>query len=373
MGKYNWTIDTLINKLKLIERLIRTEDDNERLYLLQSDYYNLQGCIEEFFDNDIEDTPKLLECFSEVRRKITPLKFLWDDIEKFSTVTNKFIDVPRLPTCYLQKNELLDITHDFYKSLNDFFFGNFMKNFYRRYDHITFYPYDTNSEYIGETIFLPSLKESFIKVFRSFTIDDALTTIHEYGHATTVSINPRHLITPNKTLYTEIDTIFMEFIAADYIDKTMNLQISSLHKSHEINKTSCNAETLLAHIDLIKAEPLTKGGYQNNKMLKHIALNQCDIEPDELEELLHNPDINSSIYLTSFMFALELYKIYLEDKEKALYILKQIILLDNLTKEQYYNNIRRFGLIPNQSLQEFYNNCNENVLKLTRKNQSFRK
>lgn len=53
------------------------------------------------------------------------------------------------------------------------------------------------------------------------------------------------------------------------------------------------------------------------------------------------------------MLAIELYKIYKEDKDKALYILKHIIMLDNTSNEQYYCNIQRLGLVPNLSIDEF--------------------
>ena len=372
MAKYNWTIDTLINRMKLIERLIEKETDEEQLFLLQTDYRNLQNHIDDYFDNTKEDMFKLLEGLQYLKDELTPMEFLWPDFQEFAQLTPKFIKSPTLKRCNLSKNDLLSITHDFYKQLNSFFFGNFMKNFYRRNDHIVFRIHEENSLYVGETITLPSLKESFIEILREYTTEDVLTTIHEYSHATSTSINPYHL-SSSKTLYTEIDTIFMELIASDYLDKLMKSFNAPIIKADKINEFSGNAETLCAQIDLIEAERQQKNGFRNNKHLKQIALEEYDIEPDEVEDILNFPQIHSSIYLTSFMFALELYKMYKEDQEKALYYLKKIILLDDLSEEQYYHSIKRFGIIPNLSTSEFYKECKSDVLRLTRKKSKPRK
>ena len=58
-------------------------------------------------------------------------------------------------------------------------------------------------------------------------------------------------------------------------------------------------------------------------------------------------------YLTSYMFAIELYNLYYEDKEKALDTLKKIILLDNKSAEQTYQDIKKLGLNANQGLKKY--------------------
>lgn len=367
MKKYNWTIDTLISKMNLIEKLIETETDEKKLELLRFDYTTLKNHIDEFFDNSIYETLKLLESLEYIKGEYTQIDFLWDDFAEFAEITYDYINIPKLKRCSLSKTDLLDITHDFYKSLNKVFYGNFMKNFYRRNDHIVFKAAQKDNKFIGETIILPSLRESFIDIYRNYTADDILTTIHEYSHATSTSINPYHLVRSTKTLYTEIDTLFMEFIAADFVDKQMHTSNAPIHKASKLNEFSANAYDICSQIDLIEAEKFTKNGYLNNKQLKQIALEKCELQPNEVEDLLNEPNVYSTVYLTSYMFALELYKLYLEDKEKALYYLQKIILLDHLNEEEYYCNIKRFGLIPNLSVQEFYKECKNDALKLTRK------
>lgn len=365
MSKYNWTIDTLIGKMKLIEKLIENEADPEKLKVLQADFYNLQNHINEYFDQPTEERFKLLESYDYFKDNLTSMDFLWGDFKEFAE-TIDLVETPELKRCTLSRDDILIITHDFYKSLNSFFFGNFMKNFYRRQDHIIFRSKSPKMLYIGESITLPSLKESFIDVCRNFTIEDIFTTIHEYAHATSVSINHKHLYT-TKTLFTEIDSLFMELIAADFLESLFKDGSTSIIKAETLNEQCSAADDITAMIDLIDAERFTSNGYTSNKLLKTIAEKHCKILPVEVEAILNGSSPSLSLYLTSYMFAISLYQIYKIDKEKALYYLKKIIQLECMEERQYYNNIRKLGIIPNQGLQEYQNQVQEEIQILSRK------
>lgn len=369
MAKYNWTIDTLIERLRLIEKLLTIETKLERLKLLNEDYNNLIKHIEDYFDYRPFESMKLLESYDFIKQDLGKIKFLWSDYQEFRSIIDKPIEVPELKRCSLRKEDLLSITHDFYKSLNSFFFGNFMKSFYRRNDHIVFRSYN-NSDLSGETTTLPSLRECFIEIFRDGTSEDILTTIHEYMHATSVLINPYHLC-QEKSLYTEIDALFMELIASDYIANLFKDNSATIFKAEKLNDYLSNSDDLAVMIDAITHEP--KNGYQSNKELKRIAESEYDVLPEEIDAIIGEPELNSTIYLTSYMFALELYKMYQNDKEKALYYLKKIILLENMSEEEYYSNIKRFGLFPNLSLKEHYQETKKDALRLTRKKSNSKK
>jgi len=366
MAKYNWTVDTLIGKLKLIEKLIQNETDPEKLKALQYDYYTLQNHIDEYFNQTTEENLKLLESYDYFKDNLTQIDFLWDAFKRFYETVNYPIETPELKRYSLSKDDILSITHDFYKSLNNSFFCNFMKNFCRRNDHVVFRSMPQKILYTGESITLPSLKETYIEIYRNFTAEDIITTIHEYSHATSVSINPKHLYL-TKSLYTEIDSLFMELIASDYLETLFKDGSSTILKAEGLNEQCSHADDISAIIDLINAEQFTINGYTSNKLLKSIAKKHCKLYPEELEEILNNSGPSQSLYLTSYMFAISLYKIYKEDKEKALYYLKKIILLECSNERQYYSNIRKFGIIPNDGLYEFQKQVQKEAQILTRK------
>ena len=72
-----------------------------------------------------------------------------------------------------------------------------------------------------------------------------------------------------------------------------------------------------------------------------------------LTAVIPNLSYEGENYLTSYMFAIELYNLYYEDKEKALDTLKKIILLDNKSAKQTYQNINKLGLKANQGLKKY--------------------
>ncbi len=58
-------------------------------------------------------------------------------------------------------------------------------------------------------------------------------------------------------------------------------------------------------------------------------------------------------YFTCRVFALELFMLYIQNKDVALDILLKIINLRYTDDLQYYNNLIKLGLIPGRSLKDF--------------------
>jgi len=365
MAKYYWTIDSLKAKLKILNKMLQSEKDPKRKNIIVQDIENIHGALDEYYDDTPNNQVKLLEGYDIVKESLGDIPFLWEDFKEFNEITQEpLIFIPELKKASLSQKDILDLTHDFYKSLNRFFFGNFMKNFSRRYDHIAFHKYSF-TPFKGETVALTSTKEAYINITRNFTLDDVITTIHEYSHATSASINYRHLYYP-KNLYSEIDTIFMELIGADYLEDIFGNGQALLNRTMEHGRYAVFSDSLTAQIQLIEYEKTQNRKFTNNKSLKQAA-SIFDILPNEIENILTRPNTQDSMYLTSYLFALELYNLYLEDKEKALYYLKKIIFLDCQSEEQYYCNIKRFGFIPNLSTQKVHTKFTNEAIKLTRK------
>lgn len=368
MLKYNWTIDDLKNRYYKILKMRELEKDPKKLELIDLDIEALYSTIIDMEDPEKEDTPKLLENYQYAKREINKYKFLFEDIKEFhNLVGTPITPTPELKTISLSKKDILDLTHDFYKeALDKFFFHNFLKNYRKRFKHITFGSDLDKSDGMGETIHILSLKEAFIKVIRSYDIEDVLTTIHEYEHATTLAINPKHIVGANYT-FCELDTLFMEMIASDYLENVFRngeaaLSMASRHEIH-----CCTADLLTTKFDLVKAEEFFyKDGYKSNKMLKESAKKYCKLSSEEVDDIIQQGSLSYD-YSISYIFAVELYKMYKEDREKALNYLRKIVLLDCKSELEFYNTIKRFGIIPNLHMREFNREVNNSVLALTKK------
>ena len=369
MKKYNWTINDLEHRLKLIKKLILTEKDPKVLENLKFDFNFLQDCIDNDYDFTQSKKLSLLENYENIKDDLYEIEFLWPSFQQFTSFTSPLYSPP-LKLYNLSNDDLLSITHDFYKSLNNYYFIYFLKNFRERKNHIVFKNHITNRA--GETISIISTKESFIKINRSYTLDDILTTIHEYSHATSALINPHHFHL-EKTLYTEIDTLFMELIGADYITNLFKNRFNRIIKAQHFNNYYSIANDLTIMIDVIIGENKTEEGYKTINHLKEIALNEYGISGRKIDSTIQESKLLETNYLTSYMFAIELYNMYQIDKDKALYYLKKIIMLKNMSEKDYFDSILKMGIIPNQSISEFYEKTKNDALKLQRKKSNLRK
>lgn len=363
MAQYGWTIDTLIDKLKIINELINKETDKEKLKLLKQDSEILFDFIDECENPIQEEKLSLLLEYKEIKNYLKSINYLWQTYQMFYKTIPSGIKVPNLKKCNLSADDLLMITHDFFKSQNEFFFQHFLKNFRIRNDHIVFN--NNRSSIKGQTILLAGIQESYIEIQRDYTLEDILTVIHEYAHATSIIINPYNTDT-NKYLYNEIETLFMELIAADYVEKMFKNNFSTIYSSENLNAYLYDAADIFAIINIINGEPKNRKGYSTNKELKLIAHEKYDYTSKEINNILNNFDFQSPVYLTSYLFAIELYETYQKDKDKALYYLKQIILLKDLKEKEYFYKIQKMGIMPNEHLKSYYNEVQEKALKLSR-------
>lgn len=369
MRKYNWTIDDLKNLLKLLEKKRTLETEPQKLDLLLIDINDLKDFILELECEEPENMSKLLDNYASDKKELSSFKFLWEDIRFFhETVSSSIKNPPLLKTVSLSKKDLLDLTHDFYKEyLDKFFFHNFLKQFRQRFNHIKFDENTYSTEYMGESIHIGSLGETFISIMRDYDIEDALTCIHEYEHATSIVINPYHVHGLNRP-FCELDPLFMEMIGADYLESIFKdgEAIKAKASNHE---TQClTSELLSSKINLVKAEELHyKDGYTSNKILKESAKKYCGLVSEDVDDLIQYSSLPYD-YSISYIFAVELYNMFQNDRDKALYYLKKIIYLNCKTELEYYNELKKMGFIPNLHMREFHHSINESILKLEKKN-----
>lgn len=370
MGKYNWNFYTLEDRFFKLKRLIAKETNPEKLALLKSDYELLNLLIENNYYPENNDNLKLLESFKEIKNDLIHYQFTWKDIKKFYNITkDNELDFFSLKQLSLSKETLLTITHDFYKSLDHQYYQYFLNFFHNTNTHITFKAAHLDEDYSGESIMLPSINEYFVKIERIFTIEDIITTIHEYSHLISSKINYNHIL-PAKNLLSEIDSLFMELIASDYLENLFKNDEANIAKIINHESYISTSEIFNDLFKLITIEKNLISGYQSNKTLKQFALSKCSLQPLELEGLINNYNTNSITYLTSYLFAIELYNLYKTDQEKAIYYLKKIILLICNDEKEYYDNIKKLGIIPNQTIQSFNNEINNEILKLNLKKQN---
>ena len=367
MKKYNWTIYNIEDRLYRLYSMLNKEKNPTKKHLIELDISSLQNYIDEYFDNTIYDQETLLTEYAYRKENFNNFDFLKNDFNDFNEIAKDAIVPPALNNVSLSKEDILELSHDFFKTLDHYFFSNFARNYARKLDHIIFHN-NTQSFFHGSTISILALKEAFIEVNRDNTLMDIITTIHEYMHATSAIINPCHFF-DNKYIFSELDTAFIELLAADYIDKTFKNDNGSIIKGFNHIEIASEAADLTDTFKLIGYEKDSHTEISTNKQLKTMAMLACDLEGGELETLLYTPDTDPETYVTSYIFAIELYDLYKQDKEKALYLLRKIIELNCLTLEDYYKEIKNNNLYPNDHMASYHKDLQKKIQLVLRKNE----
>jgi len=365
MAKYNWTNETIRERyMECIELWYKETNPT-----LKESYFRTARNLQNFLESKEETKASfpLLESYNFEKENLSQREFLWSLYQEFAKVNSKpILNIPNLKNTTLSPKDILELTYDFYKGLDPFIFKHFMQNFHMRKDHIRFVNSQSNNDFAGINIVISHRCESFIEVVSENTINDVITTIHEYGHTTSYIINPFNKCTPN-FYFTEVITLFFELIGADYLGKLFGNDESIILKADNHNTMSDFANITSNKIDLFIGESLLTNGYTKNEDLKNLAKELVNLDSEKLEDLFKNENVETDDYVIGYIIAIELYYIYLEDKDKAMYILKKMLLYKAKSELDYYNNLKRLGIIPNQHIHEYVTTLQSDVLTLSRK------
>lgn len=365
MAKYNWTNETIRERyMECIELWYKETNPT-----LKKSYFRTARNLQNFLESKKETKPNfsLLESYNFEKENFSQREFLWEIYQEFAKVTKSpILNIPDLNNTSLSPKDILELTYDFYKSLDPFIFKHFMQHFHMRKDHIRFVNQKDNNDFSGINIVISHRNEAFIEVVSENTINDVITTIHEYGHLTSYTINPFNKCTPN-FYYTEVITLFLELIGADYLGNLFGSDNSIILKADNHNTMSDFTNITSRKIDLFTCEELIPNGYTKNEDFKTIGKELLNLNFEEIKSLFTNENVEIDDYVIGYIVAIELYYIYLEDKDKAIYILKKMLLYKAKSELDYFNNLKRLGIIPNQHIHEYVTTLRSDVLTLSRK------
>lgn len=255
---------------------------------------------------------------------------IMDILNNFNNITS--ISYLMLKEINFKEEEVLTLTYDFYMSLEDkeikdIFLKYFKEN--KKYFRYNSTPYQDDINYFFD---VPALNEGFINSVNHHTIETIISTVHEYSHAISYFINQDNIRDYNKLFLSEIDSLFIEKLAIDYFEKTFGTDVWRYMASRYSEIQDC------ANMILNKANDLSDKTYYS-------ASPTFNVE---------NFNVNSYIaYPIGFCLSTELYFLSKEDPEQALYLLKEIVKLKNMSSSQYLDKILKLDLKPNNSKREY--------------------
>lgn len=360
MAKYYWDINDLEKKLMLFEELLKKDTNNQLLIqdikLLQSDIYN------EYFKSNNKE--KLLDIWKRIKERLQAIDFIRTPFDNFKNTDIDYILTPKLKSIKLSNGNILDLTHDFFKTLSKDLYNAFMIQFSKRKDHIRFDK--KNSNFHGITNYYMYDKDAYITICSENDITDLITAIHEYMHATSLIVNPNHFL-KEKCLFAEIDTMFIELLAEDFLNKVLQIN-DPIFLKYTTHLNKINNANLLSGIYRLMEYEKQIGTFKNNHDFKTAFFAHCDIKPGDVKHNLDYLDFDvTENYVLGYMYAIELYTIYKKDPENSLRLLKEIIQLENLSPIDFYQQLTNIGLNLNENLFKFQNNLYEETSLLIRR------
>lgn len=255
---------------------------------------------------------------------------------------NEYLDIDNssvLPD-YLSNKDYMCLLNDFFSGTDKEIYQLFLK-IYKESEKNIFFTKNSENEIMGTTFFVPYLNKCYIKqLYNEFypLEDDILTGTHEFGHAISSLLNPKRYYIDN--ILREIEALFFELISVDFFDKTFkgnmfsNVSYENLFSYHD---DSIQAKKLLdsynKYISLINNGLLIQDlNIKKQEKFKLGILDDFGMTKSLISDMKSEKKLFDSIeyynlfnYLISYIVAINLYLIYQNDKEKALYLLKEIV------------------------------------------------
>ena len=198
MKKYNWSQSILENKLNmLIDEIIKRggsinrktneiilENANKESILLGFDIsllMNMIATVDKSFEYPIlaGDNLSLLEIYRESQKELENISFAKKDILNFykeSTLISSDITYVEQKKMNLKNDDILTIVHDFYKSLDPYFFKTFMKIFKQRKNNLKTFNKEDTTPFMGCSYMLSYLNEIYIAIARTYDIEDIIVS-----------------------------------------------------------------------------------------------------------------------------------------------------------------------------------------------------
>lgn len=266
----------------------------------------------------------------------------------------------RYPKVSIKDKELLELINSFFSSaLDQELYDLFRRMFDNRRELVSLHSMDYDMT-IGESLFLPYYKSVYIRLKRFQDVKDPANLAHEYGHGIQFLNNYHPNFYWGASIFSETVSLFFEILMSDYL-KT----VSAFKSSVPMLQFRALNLTLLSSNRIIVERNMLSSIYRVDKMPERVLRRQIDAEiakyPNlfgncSVEDLFNSIVANDSKYVIGFVLALEIFMVYVKDREAGLNLLKRFMDINlNQSQEKYYKKVLSLGIKPNESIDEYKN------------------
>lgn len=333
------------NLLSLLDILKMYQNDKDVL----EDRYKLERIISRFenhfYEADTEDTLETAILGDLVKYRF--FKPFYPLAEEF---LNTDFDIgdnsyePQYTILNISDDEAFSTIEDFYHEQGEFFSSGFDEFEEEAEDHLKFIDASDNTD--GEMVFLKSIGDAFVFCPNYSNITKMTILSHEVEHVIDCFKNPNFY---ENLLIRETVSMFMEMIAGDYCANRYNLDNDHIQRKLVIHSILKNHfRIFIDKIDML--EIIDKNSSLSREEIAEILSNN-GFDLDCIIFLMEKNITEDFFYILAYLIALEVYFIYYDDKDKALNILKDIILNGN--DYNILDIISKYGIILNRSVNTY--------------------
>ena len=287
-------INTTINILNNIKKSYKLKDNKKENKNQENDEYNYLKTYNPIIDEIIKNN---------------------NDIFNYDT---NYIEFKKI---YSSKKDILLFTYDMLKTINE----NWYKILYPIIKDKNIINFKKNSN--NYIYYLKYIDKFYISLSKSNNIEDFFAPIHEYLHIYSTLKNEKFF---NK-IESEFLSILGELITA-YEMKKKNMFCKEIIK-FEVELYN----TIYSYINNYKQRKLIIENKIDNKKKTKYILKTTDLTKEDINNMYYLDLTNTYSYIIAYFLAINLLTIYLNDKEKCLYLINQFIvdndnIIDKLSK-----------------------------------------
>ncbi len=316
--------------------------------MVERDYIRIDMLIERL-ENDFKQEPNEDGIISQLGydfvhwqefRRYYPklIKFYSDGLYFSEAVSPGFKDVK------ISNEDTVMLAREFFAKQGDFFvnhFDEFLED--DSEESIEFFAPSNN--FVEETTFMHTTGDRFLLAADHPNIVKLTAFVHEGEHIIDNVANPDFF---ENTAIRETTAMFMELIATDYFNNLFGLSEQNLLRQYEL-LSIVKSDTIDAIVRNKMLKIYRKNRYYTpehiyKKLTKKFNKGYVDWMADYSIYNLYN-------YQIPYLIAIELYKLYQVDRDKALNVLIDIIL--NGTPENIFALLAKYGISVNKHSHQY--------------------
>ena len=335
--RYKWDLNELRENKRMLEEIYNTFDDEDLKFYIEgiintySDmfYYGNSKKLPEVIlnDNYINCTVDQLIDQLILASDSNSFKYIEELLNSFHIIKDSKFDISSIPTKIIATNdELVQITENFFHKMTTFKIEKQFKDILDK-NRIQIDYTKGVQDYPGFTFVDGILNTRYIHITRSNTLFDSIILPHEAFHYIFCKTDTKGSFSKYNARYlSEIEGMFANILFSEYYAETAT-SFNPIFRNFNNSLYQQFLEELIVKRAILDSltEKKRIRFHKLNKFLQYVCPNSDNFtNKEELVSFLETPQDITITYALSYLTALDLYYIYLKDREEAFYYLECI-------------------------------------------------